>query len=44
MSVNLKPPFDPDRYSILGEIPLWVAIVGTILTVAIMTLLYNPYA
>ena len=31
-------------YTILGEIPLWIAVVMVGLFVAIWKLLYNPYA
>ena len=31
-------------YSILGEIPLWIAVVGVALFILIVKGLYNPYA
>ena len=37
---------DPDRQplTLLGEIPLWIAVVMLILFILIVKGLYNPYA
>ncbi len=31
-------------YFILGEIPLWIAVVMVVLFILIVTLIYDPYA
>ena len=30
-------------YTILGEIPVWIAVVGVVLFILIVTLLYDPH-
>ena len=40
----MSPDSDRQPFTILGEIPLWIAVVMVILFILIVTGLYNPYA
>ena len=39
----MSPAPNHQTFTILGEIPVWVAIVAVILFILIVTLLYDPH-
>ena len=41
---HVPPDSDHQPHTILGEIPLWIAVVGVALFLLIVKGLYNPYA
>ena len=40
----MSPDTDHQPFTILGEIPLWIAVVLVVLFILIVKGLYNPYA